>query len=172
MRQVKSSLAPQMEEFVLYRKAGGSWPESYEVLLCNFDRYCKLNYPEEKMLTVEMAKGWCKKKPSENSATLGKRITVLRKFCEYLQITEQTDQYIPSLPSNIFKRLYIPHFFTEQELIKGRVMTMEEIFEKIDKVTVSDIQRVARDIFKTNKLNLAVIGPHKNADKFKNSLKL
>ena len=63
-------------------------------------------------------------------------------------------------------------FFTEQELIKGRVMTMEEIFEKIDKVTVSDIQRVARDIFKTNKLNLAVIGPHKNADKFKNSLKL
>lgn len=138
MRQFKSPLAPQMEEFILYRKAGGSWSESYEVLLCNFDRYCKLNHPEEKLLTAEIAKGWCKKKPSENSATLGKRITVLRKFCEYLQITGQTDQYIPNLPSNIFKRLYIPHFFTEQEL--------QHFFKECDNLPVDTVFKQQRAI--------------------------
>ena len=116
MRQFKSALASQVEGFILYRKAGGRWSESYEVLLRNFDRYCTLNHPEDYLLTEEMAKGWCKKKPSENAATLGKRITVLRKFCEYLQKAGRTDQYIPSLPANIFNRQYIPHFFTEQEL--------------------------------------------------------
>jgi len=63
-------------------------------------------------------------------------------------------------------------FFTEQELIKGRIMAMDEIFKKIDKVTASDIQRIAKDIFRPNKLNLAIIGPHENTNKFKNSLKL
>ncbi len=42
----------------------------------------------------------------------------------------------------------------------GRVRPLEEIFKGIDKVTASDIQRVARDIFRSDKLNLAIIGPH------------
>ncbi|HVU75809.1 MAG TPA: pitrilysin family protein [Candidatus Paceibacterota bacterium] len=42
----------------------------------------------------------------------------------------------------------------------GRVRTLEEIFKGIDKVTAKDVQRVAKDIFKTSGLNLAIIGPH------------
>jgi predicted Zn-dependent peptidase len=42
----------------------------------------------------------------------------------------------------------------------GRVRTLEEVFAGIDKVTAADVQRVAKDIFKTSGLNLAVIGPH------------
>jgi predicted Zn-dependent peptidase len=42
----------------------------------------------------------------------------------------------------------------------GRVRPLEEIFKGIDKVTAADVQRVARDIFKTSQLNLAIIGPH------------
>lgn len=45
----------------------------------------------------------------------------------------------------------------------NRVRTMEEIMAGIDKVTPADIQRVARDILKTEKLNLAIIGPHGDA---------
>ncbi len=45
----------------------------------------------------------------------------------------------------------------------GKVRTLEEILEGIDKVTASDVQRVAKDIFKTKTLNLAVIGPHTNS---------
>jgi len=42
----------------------------------------------------------------------------------------------------------------------GQVRTLEDRIKAIDKVTAADIQRVARDIFKTQSLNLAVIGPH------------
>lgn len=42
----------------------------------------------------------------------------------------------------------------------GRVRTLEEVMRGVDKVTASDIQRVARDIFRTESLNLAIIGPH------------
>ncbi len=42
----------------------------------------------------------------------------------------------------------------------GRVRPLEEILKGIDTVTTSDIQRVARDLLRTDKLNLAIIGPH------------
>jgi predicted Zn-dependent peptidase len=57
-------------------------------------------------------------------------------------------------------------FFIDQETRKGKIMALSEIFRKIDKVTKDDILRVAKDIFQNKKLNLAIIGPHKD----KNSL--
>jgi predicted Zn-dependent peptidase len=42
----------------------------------------------------------------------------------------------------------------------GRVRSMEEVVEGIDAVTAADIQRVAKDILRTEGLNLAIIGPH------------
>jgi len=63
-------------------------------------------------------------------------------------------------------------FYGSQELMEGKILTMEEIFRKIDKVTSGDIMRVAKDIFKEEKLNLAIIGPYKGKEKeFKKLLK-
>jgi predicted Zn-dependent peptidase len=42
----------------------------------------------------------------------------------------------------------------------GRVRTADEIVRGIDAVTAADVRRVARDIFRTELLNLALIGPH------------
>ncbi|MCK4635352.1 MAG: insulinase family protein [Candidatus Moranbacteria bacterium] len=53
-------------------------------------------------------------------------------------------------------------FLIDQEIIKDEILKPEQIFAKLDKVTVEDIQRVARDIFVSENLNLAVVGPHKN----------
>jgi predicted Zn-dependent peptidase len=53
-------------------------------------------------------------------------------------------------------------YFVDQELRKKKIETLEEIFKKFDKVKPGDILRVAKDIFQNNKLNLAVVGPHKN----------
>lgn len=53
-------------------------------------------------------------------------------------------------------------FFIDQEMHKEKIMTPQEVFAKIDAVTKEDIQRVARDIFVNKKLNLAIMGPHKN----------
>jgi len=55
-----------------------------------------------------------------------------------------------------------------QELLRGKISTVKEEFAKIDKVTPKDIQQVAQDIFKPNKLNLALIGPFKDKKQFNN----
>lgn len=62
-------------------------------------------------------------------------------------------------------------FFVGQEIKKQKILTIHEIFQRIDKVTVSDILRVAKDIFQPNKLNLAVIGPHKSRKELEKLLK-
>jgi len=63
-------------------------------------------------------------------------------------------------------------FLVNQELEKERIMEQEEIFKKIDKVTTDDIMEVAREVFKAESLNLAVIGPHKNETELRKMLKL
>ena len=63
-------------------------------------------------------------------------------------------------------------FFVEQEVSKEKIMTLEDIFEKIDVVTAEDVQRVAKDVFQNSKLNLAVIGPHKNTKDLEKILNL
>ncbi len=48
----------------------------------------------------------------------------------------------------------------------GRVRSLEEHIKGIDKVTAADVQRVAKDILLTDKLNLAIIGPHLHRENF------
>jgi predicted Zn-dependent peptidase len=61
-------------------------------------------------------------------------------------------------------------FYADQEVRRRKIMTMEEIFAEIDKVGTKDILRVAKEIFQPNKLNLAVVGPHKDGGKFRKLL--
>ncbi len=57
-------------------------------------------------------------------------------------------------------------FYAEQEILEKKILTPEEILTKIDKVTVNDILKVAKDIFQPKKLNLALIGPFKDKKQF------
>jgi predicted Zn-dependent peptidase len=63
-------------------------------------------------------------------------------------------------------------FYASQELFENRILTPEQIFAKIEAVTAEDIQRVAKDIFKPEKLNLALIGPFKDKNRFQRLLSL
>lgn len=63
-------------------------------------------------------------------------------------------------------------FFIDQEMHKEKIQTPLEVFAKIDAVTVKDIQKVAKDIFMNNKLNLAIVGPHKNKKEIEKILNL
>ena len=65
----------------------------------------------------------------------------------------------------------VASFVANQEIDTGKILTPEEKFAKIDKVTTDDLQRVANDIFVDNKLNLALIGPFKNKKAFEKILK-
>ncbi len=63
-------------------------------------------------------------------------------------------------------------FYSTQELLENRILTPEEVFKEIDKITTNDILKVGRDIFRPEKLNLALIGHFKDKEKFKKLLKV
>ncbi|MCA9387572.1 MAG: insulinase family protein [Candidatus Andersenbacteria bacterium] len=56
----------------------------------------------------------------------------------------------------------IAFFVGEQEILEHEVELLEEKFAKIDAVTAADVQRVAKDVFVNEKMNLAVIGPYRD----------
>jgi len=60
----------------------------------------------------------------------------------------------------------IASFYGGQELLKHKMDGVEEKAREIRAVTVSQIQVLAKDIFKNDKLNLALIGPFKEKNKF------
>jgi len=63
-------------------------------------------------------------------------------------------------------------FYAGQELLTGKILSLEEKIKKIDSVTAEDIKKIANEIFKPEKLNLVLIGPFKNKEKFNKLLKL
>lgn len=65
----------------------------------------------------------------------------------------------------------IAEFFGFQEILKKKLLTPEELVLRMNKVTAKDIQRVAREIFTTPHLNLALIGPWEGEEDFKKILK-
>lgn len=63
-------------------------------------------------------------------------------------------------------------FYTSQELLEKKVETPEEVLAMVEKVTAEDVQKVAKDIFVGQKLNLAVVGPFKSEEKFAKILRI
>lgn len=63
-------------------------------------------------------------------------------------------------------------FYGGQEVIKHAIETPETIEKKIRKVTAQDVMKVAKEIFKNEGLNLALIGPFKDSGSFSKILKI
>jgi predicted Zn-dependent peptidase len=51
-------------------------------------------------------------------------------------------------------------------VLEGGVREPDEVLRSLDDVTAEDIQRVARDIIQNDRLNLALLGPFEDADRF------
>ncbi|MDP2720438.1 MAG: pitrilysin family protein [bacterium] len=66
----------------------------------------------------------------------------------------------------------VASLFGAQQLLEGKFRSLEEISKNIDKVTAEEIQSVAQEIFVNRALNLTVIGPYKNEEKFVKILKI
>ncbi|MGB2694826.1 MAG: pitrilysin family protein, partial [Dehalococcoidia bacterium] len=59
-----------------------------------------------------------------------------------------------------------------QELLMGRIRTVDEVTEHIDAVTEDDLRRVTRDLLVSDRLNLAVVGPFRSNKRFTSLLRL
>ncbi|MBI2952907.1 MAG: insulinase family protein [Chloroflexi bacterium] len=53
-----------------------------------------------------------------------------------------------------------------QELLLGRIYTLDEVVKIIDSITDIDIKRVAKDVFAKGRVNLAVVGPFAKEERF------
>ena len=57
-------------------------------------------------------------------------------------------------------------FYAGQEILEEKITSLKDKIKKIDEVSIRDIQAVSKEIFQPKKLNLALIGPFKNKEKF------
>jgi predicted Zn-dependent peptidase len=68
-------------------------------------------------------------------------------------------------------QLESPHgtimFGLRREVLEGRATEPSEVLDALDTVTAEDIQRVAQDVIARNALNLAVIGPFDDEERFR-----
>jgi predicted Zn-dependent peptidase len=65
----------------------------------------------------------------------------------------------------------IAQWYGQQELLQKKTLTPEQKIAKIQKVTSADVLRVARSIIRADQLNLALIGPFQDRQKFLDLLK-
>jgi predicted Zn-dependent peptidase len=61
-------------------------------------------------------------------------------------------------------------FGLRREVLEGRAPEPEEVLDGVDAVTAEDVQRVAADVIGEKGLNLAVIGPFDDAERFEKFL--
>jgi predicted Zn-dependent peptidase len=61
-------------------------------------------------------------------------------------------------------------FGLRREVLESRTPDPEEIIAELDKVTAEDVARVAGDVIEQQGLNLAVIGPFDDPDRFEKLL--
>ena len=63
-------------------------------------------------------------------------------------------------------------FYAQAELLEKQIETTEDLIKKIDKVSLKEIELVAKKYFKNETLNLAIIGNFTDRQKFEKLLKL
>ncbi|KKU26990.1 MAG: Peptidase M16 domain protein [Candidatus Magasanikbacteria bacterium GW2011_GWA2_46_17] len=66
----------------------------------------------------------------------------------------------------------LAQFVGMQEILRKPLKKAEQVVKEIEAVTVTDIQNLARQIFKSENLNFALIGPFKNKQDFEPILKI
>jgi predicted Zn-dependent peptidase len=63
-------------------------------------------------------------------------------------------------------------FGLRSEVLEGRIREPDEVLAGFDAVTLEDVQRVAQDVIRESRLNLAVIGPFEEPARFEELLSL
>jgi predicted Zn-dependent peptidase len=61
-------------------------------------------------------------------------------------------------------------FGLSREVLEGGAVEPEEIIAGLDAVTAADVQRVAQDVIASNGMNLALIGPFEDSERFESLL--
>ena len=91
-----------------------------------------------------------------------------------------SDEELERAKTNLISHLYlglesseeVAGFVAEREIFWGKTKKIEEIVEEIKKVSQEDILKLAKELFIKNHLNLIVLGPEKEKQKFRKIINL
>ena len=89
-----------------------------------------------------------------------------RKLISFEELNKVKEFLIGNMKLSLELSDDIANFYGGQELLKREIKKTEEKAKEIRRVNAKQIQNLAKDIFKNNKLNLALIGPFKKRTKF------
>lgn len=119
----KSGFAESLTDMLEFKTALGHKMNSYKWHLLNFDQFCQENFPNETVLTNEIALAWCHA-TKENSKS-GYRFHIIREFGKYLVANGKEAFVIPSIliPKT---KADIPYILSDEEL--------KNFFKATDKV--------------------------------------
>jgi len=98
-------------------------------------------------------------------------IKIVAGNIQYEELTKAKENLKGKLTLELEDSRSVASLFATTELLEGKIKTPEEIFAQVDAVTIDDVAAVAKDIFRQNTLNLAVIGPFKEESRFIRLLK-
>ena len=109
--EFKSHFANRIKSMLDHRTKIGRDTRRYREGLGNFDRFCLNNFPNETVLTKELAFAWC----NDAANSSGRRVPDIRGFGNYLISIGET-AYI--MPTSFFPlpRAELPYIFTNNEL--------------------------------------------------------
>ncbi|MDR3587473.1 MAG: tyrosine-type recombinase/integrase [Desulfosporosinus sp.] len=112
-----SSLAPFIEAFVEFKHSLGWKYATGEFYLHGFDRYCA-EYESEATSLKDIIKSWVILRDTECPNTQHVRVAPIREFGKYLQSSGYSDSYV--IPKKVCQKQSrtIPHFFTNDEIVK------------------------------------------------------
>ena len=106
--------------------------------------------------------------------TLGATLKEYKRICDEPVSVRELSKVKDSIKGRTLIALEqssaVANFVGVEELLTGQPLTVDEVFAKIDAVTAEDLAAVARELMRPEKLNLAMIGPFKDGDKFQKLL--
>jgi predicted Zn-dependent peptidase len=114
--------------------------------------------------------------PSRAEETLSALLEELAKIRDKEVAADELDRAKALAKGRLLLRMEdtraVSDWLGAQELLAGRVRTVDDVTALIDAVTAADMQRVARQLFIPDQLNLALLGPFRSSKRFVPLLKL
>ncbi len=112
---LKGQFSERIEQFVAQKRSlGFSYDQSLEIL-SHFNNFCNEYFPNETVLSMEVAYKWANRKENETATAFRARLTPVREFARYLNsIGEQA--FV--LTNNYAKKPYRPnpYIYSQEEI--------------------------------------------------------
>lgn len=114
-----------------------------------------------------------------NKNKIYEALEVIKEELTKIKIRGITREELKKAKANIRGRMILKlesttsklNFLAAQEMMNQPIKTVEQKLKELDKITLSQVNNMAKEIIQFQKANLAIIGPFSNKNKFLNILK-